>query len=117
MMMQWLEDWIRSIQVCFNLPMAAPQCRSLWEGVMYASIGIAAISALWLTWKLIDYRLQYAATLKAQHEGESIADPGITKQRSDKEAEDLIENVTDPHLAEKIRRELEQRKLENMRKH
>ena len=95
--------------------MASPQCRPLWEGVMYASIGIAALTILWLAWKWIDYQRQLAAALKAQREREKIADPEVMQQYSYKEAGDLIEDVTDPHLAEKIRRELEQRKLENMR--
>jgi hypothetical protein len=115
--MQWFEGWSRHLQACFNLPMAAPQCRPLWEGVMYSSAGVAAIIILWLTWKWIDYRLQYAAALKAQRERERIADPEIMQQHTFKEAGDLIEDVTDPQLAEKIRRELEQRKLENMRRH
>ncbi|MGA0033780.1 MAG: hypothetical protein ACO3IW_05100 [Burkholderiales bacterium] len=116
-LMQWFEDWSRHLQTCFNLPMAAPQCRPLWEGVMYSSAAVAAAIILWLAWKWLDYRLQYAAALKAQHEREKIADPEIMQQHTFKEAGDLIEDVTDPQLAEKIRRELEQRKLENMRRH
>lgn len=114
-LMQMFDDWVRHLGICFNLPMAAPQCRPLWEVVMYACLAVAAVITLWLTWKWIDYRRQYAAALKAQQDREKIAEPEIMQEHLYKEAGDVIEDITDPHLAEKIRRELEQRKLENMR--
>lgn len=114
-LMQMFDDWVRHLGLCFNLPMADPRCRPLWEAVMYVSLAVAALITVWLIWKWIDSRQRHADALQARFEREQVAAPEIMEQHLYKDPKDLVEDVTDPHLAEKIRRELEQRKLENMR--
>lgn len=113
--MQMFERWIDITAMCTGLPMSAPACRPFWENVMYASAVIGLLLAAWAVWKLIDHRLKYAAALRAQAERDRVADAETMKQHAWVEPADIAADVTDPHLAKKIRQELEQRRLQNLR--
>lgn len=110
-----LERWIDITAMCTGLPMSAPACRPFWENVMYASAAIGLLLAAWAVWKFIDHRLKYAAALRAQAERDRVADAETMKQHTCVEPADIAADVTDPHLARKIRQELEQRRLQNLR--
>jgi hypothetical protein len=113
--MQMFERWIDIIAMCTSLPMSAPACRPFWENVMYASAVIGLLLAVWAVWKFIDYRLKYAAALRAEAERERIADADTMKQHTWVEHGNITDEVTDPDLARKIRQELEQRRAQNLR--
>lgn len=113
--MQIIERWIDITAMCTGLPMSAPACRPFWENVMYASAAIGLLLAAWAIWKFIDHRLKYAAALRAQAKREQVADAETMKQHTWVEPADIAADVTDPHLAKKIRQELEQRRLQNLR--
>ncbi len=100
---------------CALLPIATPDCKPFWLGIVYlcATIGTAVIG--WLIWKQIDFQMKYKAAIRAQAERERIADPETMKQHLYLEAGDVAADVTDPHLAEKIRKELERQRLERIR--
>ena len=103
------------LSMCATLPISAPACYSLWETVMYASAVIGVLLASWFTWKLIDQKQKLAAALRAQQEREKIAEPAVMRQYTPTEPADIAADVTDPHLAKKIRAELEQHRLKNLR--
>lgn len=107
---------LQFVLTCLNLPMTAPLCRPLWMIVVYLAIGIGALLVIWAVWKMIDYHLKYRAALRAQAERERVAAPEIMRQHTWSEAGDVADNVdvTDPHLAAKIKRELELRKVQNI---
>lgn len=114
-LIQMVKNWGLWMADCLAQPMATPVCRPLWEWVMYGSATIGILLILWVAWKVIDYRFKYAAAVRAQMERERVAPPEVIEQHKFKEAGDLAEDVTDPHLAEKIRAELDRRRLENAR--
>ncbi len=101
------------LDACLNLPMSAPACRSLWEIVMYAAFALGAVLLSWVAWVFIDYRLKLRAALRAQAERERIADAETMAKHTWAEVADVAD-VTDPHLAEKIKRELDQRRVSNI---
>lgn len=101
--------------MCATLPMSAPACHGLWEYVMYASYCIGVLLAGWFVWKLVDQKQKLAAALKAQQEREKTASPAVMRQHSWTDPADIAADVTDPHLAKKIRQELEQQRLKNLR--
>lgn len=103
------------LSLCIALPMSAPACRSFWEIVMYASAVTGLLLAGWFIWRLIDYRLKYAAALRAQQAREKAAEPAVMRQHTWTDPADIAADVTDPHLAKKIRQELEQQRLKNLR--
>ncbi len=110
-MLQTLAEFSNWLGTCMGLPLTTPACRPLWQWLMYVSAGVGAALLLWVIWRIIDYRLKYAAAIRAQIERERIAPPEIMEQVKFREA-DLTEDVTDPHLAAKIRAELERQRLE-----
>lgn len=114
-LLQMLDRWLDYLSLCATLPITAPVCRPLWENVMYASAAIGGLLAAWFIWKFIDHRLQYAAALRAQAERERVADAATMREHQWAEAGDIAADVTDPHLARKIRQELEQRRAQNVR--
>lgn len=101
---------------CWELPMNAPVCIPFWEKVMVGCFAIGAAITLWLCWQFISYRLKLAAALKAQAERDRVADPETMKRHTWAEIAS-IEDVTDPRLAEKIRQELDQRRLKALTGH
>lgn len=114
-LIQMVKNWGLWVVDCLEQPIAAPVCRPLWEWVMYASAAVGALLLLWVVWKAIDHRLKYDAAIRAQMERERVAPPDVIEQHKFKEVGDIAEDVTDPHLAEKIRAELDRRRLENAR--
>lgn len=113
-LLQMFDRWTDWMLMCSGLPMTAPACIPLWEWVMYGSATAGAMLVLWSLWRILDYRLKYAAAIRAQLERERVAEPEVMAQHRFKEAGDVTEEVTDPKLAEKIRAELERQKLERL---
>lgn len=113
--MQSLDDWIRLLDMCSGLPMSAPQCRSLWESVIYICVAVALVITGWLAWRWMGGGTHPKTAKPASPAGPKI-NPGrpVSKKYDDSNPDKLIEDITDPHLKEKIRRELEQRRLKNM---
>lgn len=112
---QMLDRWLDYLGMCATLPIAAPVCHSLWETVMYASGAIGILLAGWFALKLVDHRQKLAAALRAQQERESVADRTTMRAHTWVEPADIAADVTDPHLAKKIRQELEQQRMKNLR--
>jgi len=111
-LLQSLDRWGQWLHMCIGMPMTAPVCRPMWEWVMYIGFAIAAITFLWVLWKYVDYKLKYAAAIRAQIERERIAEPEEMAHHFFTEGADINESdVTDPHLAGKIRAELEKQRL------
>lgn len=101
--------------MCATLPISAPVCYSLWQTVMYASAVTGALLAGWFIWKLIDHRQKPAAALPVPQEREKTIPPTAMHRHTRTEPTDIAADVTDPHLAKKIRQELEQQRLKNLR--
>lgn len=115
---QWLqmfERWLDTIGLCGTLPMSAPACHPFWQAVMYASAAIGIVLAGGFIWKLVDFRMKHAAALRAQRERERVAGEAEMRAHTRVEPADIAADVTDPHLAKKIRRELERQRRENRR--
>ncbi len=101
--------------MCATLPISAPACYALWEMVMYASYAIGILLAGWFVWKLVDHKQKLAAALHAEQEREKPAPPAVMRQNIRTEPADIAADVTDPHLAQKIREELDQQRRKNLR--
>lgn len=114
-LLQTSDNWLDRIAMCINLPMAAPACHSLWATVMYVSAGFGIALAAWAIWKFVDYRMKYAAAMRAQQEREKVADPATMRGHTWAEHADIAADVTDPHLAKKIREELEEQRRKKLR--
>lgn len=113
-LLQSFEGFANWLVTCTGLPIAAPACRPLWEWTMYTSAGLGAVLIAWFIWRVVDYRLKYDAAIRAQAERERVAEPAVMEQHRFKEAGDLAEDVTDPHLAAKIRAELDRQRVEKI---
>jgi hypothetical protein len=103
------------LSMCATLPISAPACYAVWETVMYASAAAGILLAGWFIWKLFDHKQKLAAALRAQQEREKVADETTMRQNTWAEHADIASDVTDLHLAKKIRAELEQQRLKNLR--
>lgn len=103
------------LSMCTALPISAPVCYALWENVMYASYAIGILLAGWFVWKLVDHKQKLASLPRAQQQREKIANETAMRQHTRTEPADIAADVTDPHLAKKIRAELEQQRLKNLR--
>jgi len=103
------------LSMCATLPIAAPACHALWENVMYASYAIGILLAGWFVWKLVGQTQKTAAAPHARQEREKATDEATMRQHARTEPADIVADVTDPHLARKIRQELEQQRLKNLR--
>lgn len=112
---QMFDRWLDYLGMCASLPISAPVCHSLWETVMYASGAIGILLAGWFVWKLVDHKQKLAAALRAQQARERVADEATMRAHTWVEPADIAADVTDPHLAKKIRAELEQHRLKNLR--
>lgn len=112
---QFFKQLIDAIGQCLSLPIVVPDCKPLWEYVIYAGTAIGLLLILWAVWQLIEYLVQYLAARQEQRERERVADRETMRKHTWDEDEQIADEVTDPHLAEKIRQELEQRRLRNMR--
>jgi hypothetical protein len=103
------------LSMCIMLPISAPACYSFWETVMYASATTGLLLAGWFAWKLVDHKRKPAVTLSAVQEQEKPAKSAVMRPPARNEPADIAADVTDPHLAKKIRQELEQQRLKNLR--
>jgi hypothetical protein len=103
------------LSMCAALPISAPACYALWENVMYASYVIGILLAGWFVWKLVDHKPKPDATLRAEKERARGANTAIKRENAWTEPADIAADVTDPHLAKKIRAELEQQRRKNLR--
>ncbi len=101
--------------MCATLPISAPACYAFWENVMYGSYSIGILLAGWFVWKLVDQKQKFAAALRAEQERARVADTAVMREHTWNEPADIASDVTDPHLAKKIRAELEQQRLKNLR--
>jgi hypothetical protein len=109
------EGWFDRFTMCITLPMSAPACRPFWETTMYACAVIGAALIAWLVWKWFDQPVKQAAVAPSTAKPAPPADKPVARQRDPTDHEDIASDVTDPHLAKKIRAELEQRRLKNLR--
>lgn len=114
-LMEMFDRWADYLGMCATLPISAPACYSLWQTVMYASAAIGLLLVSGFIWKLIDHKLKLAAALRAQQERERVADQTTMREHTWVEPADIAADVTDPHLAKKIRAELDQQRLKNLR--
>lgn len=65
----WLnigKQWLTYLRYCVDHPMQEPVCRPFWTWIMIGCIGIGVLAVVWFAWKLIDYKLKFAAALKAE---------------------------------------------------
>ncbi|MGA0023485.1 MAG: hypothetical protein ACO3F9_02450 [Burkholderiales bacterium] len=113
-LLQLLDRWIDTAGRCMTAPMSMPVCQPFWEYVMYASAAVAAVLLLWAGWKTADYLLLHLAERREQRERGRVADQETMRKHVWNDDRLITDEVTDPHLAEKIRQELEQRRLQNM---
>lgn len=92
---------------CIDLPMYAASCRPLWNVVMYASILVGATVIGWVFWLVVSRQnsvtTQPARSTGAHQRKRLPLDKGVD-----------ISDVTDPHLARKIRQELERQRIRNI---
>lgn len=110
-LIQQADRLFQYVMMCSNLPMTAPACRPLWMIVVYVCAAAGTLLLLWAIWQIISYRLKYAAALRAQAAREAIAAPEVMASARFTEAGDVADDITDPHLAEKIRQELDRQRL------
>ena len=113
-LLQLIDRWIDTVGRCMTAPMSMPACKPFWEYVLYASAGIATVLLLWAGWKTVDYLALRLAERRELRNRERVADRETMNRHVWNDGRIDTEAVTDPHLAEKIRRELEQRRLQNM---
>lgn len=113
-LLQLLDQWIDTASRCMTSPMSMPACMSFWEYVFYACAAIGTVFLLWAGWKVTDYMMLQLALRREQRERERVADKETMSKHVWNDDKFITDEVTDPHLAEKIRRELEQRRLQNM---
>jgi hypothetical protein len=100
--------------MCATLPISAPACYALWETVMYISAVIGLLLAGWFIWTLISPRHKPEAAVPTTPVITKTAAQAAPRQPRT-EPTDIAADVTDPHLARKIRQELEQQRLKNLR--
>ena len=101
------------LQACAGLPMNAPVCLTLWQVVMYCAFAVGALLIFWGVSNYVRFRIQLAKALKAQAERDMIADAETIRNFTWAEAGNTVSeaDLTDPRLADKIKHELEQKKL------
>lgn len=117
--MQFLEQlthWFDAFVRCLSQPMSGPACRPLWETVMYTSAAFGLALTLWATWKIVS-TLKAEATARREEEARKrIAKAQSEDDEQDIDERDIAAEVTDPKLAETIRRELEKQRRLKRRK-
>jgi hypothetical protein len=109
-----LDRWISTIDRCLSTPMSMPACKPFWQYVLYGSAALVLALLLWTVWKLISYLLQVFVARRAQRERARVADQATMRQYVWDDDKYITDEVTDPKLAEKIPKELEQRRLHNI---
>ncbi len=114
-LIETVREWLLWLYNCSILPMTAIECRPFWQSIIYAGAGIAVAVVAWVIWTQIDYKLKYATAMHAQADRKHITETAAMHRHKLKEAGDVAADVTDPHLAEKIRRELERQRQERIK--
>lgn len=92
---------------CIDLPMYAASCRPLWSVIMYASVLAGSAVIGWIFWLAVTRQNSVTST-PARSTGANQRTRHIADKRVD------VSDVTDPHLALKIRQELERQRIRNI---
>ena len=109
---QWFDTFVR----CLSLPMSDPACRPLWETVMYISAAFGLALTIWAASKIVA-GLRAEATARREAEARRrIAEAQTGEDGPDTDERDIAAEVTDPKLAETIRKELEKQRRQKRRK-
>jgi hypothetical protein len=115
-LLQQLNDWFDAFVRCLSLPMSGPACRPLWETVMYASAAFGLALTLWATWKIVSTMRAQATAQREEEARKRIAEAQRAGDEQEIAERDIAAEVTDPKLAETIRRELERQRRRKLRK-
>lgn len=115
-LLQQISDWFDTFVDCLSMPMSGPACRSLWETVMYASATLGLVLTLGAGWKIAATWREQNTAWREEEERQRLAEEHIERKRQFIEDRDIAAEVTDPKLAETIRRELERQRRRKLRK-
>ncbi len=115
-MLQQINHWFDKFVACLSMPMSGPACRPLWEAVMYTSAAFGLVVTLWAAWKIGSAWRAQAAAQREEEERQRLAEEHIERKRQFIDDRDIAAEVTDPKLAETIRRELERQRRRKLRK-
>lgn len=115
-LLQQLNDWFDVFVRCLSLPMSGPACRPLWETVMYTSAAFGLVLTFWATWKIVSALTAQATAQREEEARRRIAEAQRADAEQDAAERDIAAEVTDPKLAETIRRELEKQRRRKLRK-
>jgi|LauGreDrversion4_2_1035121.scaffolds.fasta_scaffold781012_2 hypothetical protein len=93
---------------CIDLPMYAASCRPLWSVIMYASVLVGSAVIGWVFWLAVTRQNSVTAT--------PARSTGANQRKRRKTPDERVDvsDVTDPHLAMKIRQELERQRIRNI---
>ncbi len=109
------DRWWAYLSFCLEAPYTAHVCKPMWKNVAIASIVFAVLLIGWVVWKYIDYRLKYAAAIRAELERERWAEPEVMERArwtgDDPARHPEFEVMSDEALAGEIRAALARRKL------
>ena len=107
------QQWGAYLLGCLDAPYSAVACRPFWSWVSIGSASLGAIGLLWLIWKFVDYKLKYAAAIRAEIERERIAEPDVMEDAIWKgdSVFNALEAETQTDVASEIRVALARRKL------
>jgi hypothetical protein len=95
---------------CIDLPMYAASCRPLWNVVMYASVAFGLLVIAWVFWLAATKPHGTAASTSTAARRTS----GDSRKRNVRDDGVDLSDVTDLHLAIKIREELERQRIRNI---
>jgi len=79
----YLLQWTTYGWYCLEQQMQAPACTPYWTVIMLAFSGTGALIALVFAWKIVSYRRQLAAALRAEQERAKIDHDAIAARRWD----------------------------------
>ena len=105
-----ISPWITYYVFCIDAVYTAPACRSFWNWIVIVSWGLAGVIVLWFLWKFIDYKLKYAAAIRAQLERERIAEHDIIESVRWVGNDPVLNGASDSDMAGEIRAALARRK-------
>ena len=100
-------DLMDYVTRCIDLPMYAASCRPLWSVIMYVSVLLGSAVIAWVFWLAVTRQ----NSITAKPARSTGANP--RKRQALDEGVDIAD-VTDPHLAIKIRQELERQRIRNI---
>lgn len=79
----YLLQWTTYGWYCIEQQFKAPACTPYWTAIMLAFSGTGALIALVVAWKIVSYRRQLAAALRAEQERAKIDHDAIAAHRWD----------------------------------